>query len=226
MIVSPDSRPPAPRWLRAATWVAVLCALPFGLIYCDRPSTPTEGEEETAPGAEALETADQTFDGDLADILTRREEDIHRKIRERVKAGDLDEHAGRVLSAYVSGAKAGILARHMDRSLSVEEKRRAAEELTESAEWDGLDSRATLEKARTLILEQAASDLDAALQREQEARMARLREVFRPPMPIIEWRLYDTLPVPDTGGAARDRRNLVVPDPRHDRPTLTLVGLD
>lgn len=203
MIVSTDTRSPAPRPLRAATWVAVLCALPFGLVYCDRPSP---DQEEAATETEALESAEDNFDGDLADILTRYEEGIHRKIRERVKAGDLDEHAGRVLSAYVSGAKAGLLARHMDRDLSVEEKRRAAEELAGSAEWDGLDSRATLERARTLILEQAASDLDAALQREQEARLARLREVVRPALPII-WRLHDTLIIPDSIGAAGDGRN-------------------
>ena len=48
MIVSTDARSPAPRWLRAATWVAVLCALPFGLIYCDRSEAPTEADEEAA----------------------------------------------------------------------------------------------------------------------------------------------------------------------------------
>ena len=47
MIVSTDTRSQAPRWLRAATWAAALCALPFGLIYCDRPE-PTETDEETA----------------------------------------------------------------------------------------------------------------------------------------------------------------------------------
>ena len=216
MIVSTDTRSPTPRPVRAATWFAVLCALPFGLVYCDRPSAPTTDEEEAAPATEALESADETFVGDLADILTRREEAIHREIRERVKAGELDEHAGRVLSAYVSGAKAGLLARHMDRDLSVEEKRRAAEELAGSAEWDGLDSRATLERARTLILEQAASDLDAALQREQEARLARLREVVRPALPII-WRLHDTLIIPDSIGAAGDGRNR-----KDSRPGLEL----
>ena len=68
MIVSTDTRAPSPRPVRA-TWVAVLCALPFGLVYCDRPSPPTADEEEAATETEAVESADETFDGDLAEIL-------------------------------------------------------------------------------------------------------------------------------------------------------------
>ena len=204
MIVSTDTRSPTPRPVRAATWVAVLCALPFGLVYCDRPSAV---QEEAATETEALESAEETFDGDLADILTRYEEGIHRKIRERVKAGDLDEHAGRVLSAYVSGAKAGLLVRHMDRNLSVEEKKRAAEELTESADWDELDSHAAATTVGELILKQAAGDL---------ARLVRMPEIVRPHMPVI-WRLHDTLIIPDSIGVPGDGRN------REDsRPVLEL----
>ena len=223
MIVSTDTRSFAPRPVRAATWVAVLCALPFGLVYCDRPSATTTDAEEAATETEVLESADETFDGDLADILTRYEEAINRKIRERVQAGDLDEHAGRVLSAYVSGAKAGLLFRHMDRNLSAEEKRRAAEELAGSTEWDELDSRTMLARVRTLLLEQAARDLDAALQLQLEARPL---EVVRPPLPIIYF-FPDSLPllVPDSirpagdGRVLEDFRPIGVPELR-DRPTM------
>ena len=222
MIVSTNTRSPSPRPVRAAAWVAALCALPFGLVYCDRPSPPATDGEEAATETEAVESADETFDGDLADILTRREEAIKLRIQERVQSGELDERASRVLSAYISGSFARLLLRHMDRNLSLDEKKAVAEELTGSTEWDELDSRATLARVSELILAQAASD-----QLEQaRLRLARMREVLRPHLPVLRRRLYDTLLVPDTGGAARDRRNLVVPDPRQDRPTLTLVGLD
>ena len=45
MIVSADTRSPAPRWLRTTGRLALLCALPLGLIYCD---WATAVDEETA----------------------------------------------------------------------------------------------------------------------------------------------------------------------------------
>ena len=147
MIVSTDTRSPAPRWLRAATWVAALCALPFGLVYCDRP-TPEMADEEEAP-TEAATPANpvETFDGELADILARREQEIHESIQERVESGELDERRGRLLSAYVSGAKAGILGHYEGRQLSRDDKKAAAEALSASEEWDGLGRAAAFDRA-------------------------------------------------------------------------------
>ena len=42
----------APRWLRTAAWVAVICALPLGIVYCGQPDT------TATPDGETMETAD------------------------------------------------------------------------------------------------------------------------------------------------------------------------
>ncbi len=148
MIISTDTRSPAPRRLRFATWGAVLCALPFGLIYCDKAATPVEDEHEAVPEAATLEIPVETFEGELADILTRREQEIHQSIQERVESAELDERQGGMLSAYVSGAKAGLLGHYEGRSISDEDKKAAAEALSASAEWDGLARAAAFDKAR------------------------------------------------------------------------------
>ena len=62
MIVSTDTLSPAPRRLRAVVRLATVCALPFGLVYCDRPMAPMSSDEETGldpvEGA-ALESPDE-----------------------------------------------------------------------------------------------------------------------------------------------------------------------
>ena len=183
MIVSADTRSPPPRWLRAATWIAILCALPLGLIYCDQATVPMAVEEEAAPEAETLESSGETFDGDLADILTRREEDIHRSIQEKVKSGALDEHGGRLLSAYVSGAKAGLLIRHEGQNLSDEEKQAVAERLTASADWDNLAARAAMDSA-TMLRERLVAQLRAEFEAREAEFVRKFREyqLSRPPV--------------------------------------------
>ena len=56
-----------PRWLRAAAWVAVTCALPLGMVCCSQPDTPVapDGEATGAPDGEASDAA-QASDGDDA----------------------------------------------------------------------------------------------------------------------------------------------------------------
>ena len=109
MIVSTDTRSPAPRWLRAATWMAVICALPFGLVYCDRPTAPTAADEETtadpAEGA-VLDRLDElrAAADEAIRVLSRRESQIQELIREAMESGTISERRGRELSAYVSGA--------------------------------------------------------------------------------------------------------------------------
>lgn len=112
MIVSTDTRSPAPRWLRAATWMAVICALPFGLVYCDRPTAPTApmaaDEETTADPAEGavLDRLDElrAAADEAIRVLSRRESQIQELIREAMESGTISERRGRELSAYVSGA--------------------------------------------------------------------------------------------------------------------------
>lgn len=188
MIISTDTPSPSPRRARAAAWVAVLFALPLGLVYCDRPTTPIAGEEEPATETETLESLVEGLDGDIGDILTRREEEIHQSILERVESGELDEYRGGVLSAYVSGSKAGLLIHYEGRELTVKEKRTAVEKLGASADWDGLElaaafDRLQLERARTIA--QMITELQ-----EHEALLRSLREIRpvvlkRPELPII-----------------------------------------
>ena len=181
MIISTDTRSPASRRLRAFTWGAVLCVLPFGLVYCDKAATPVEDEHEAVPEAATLEIPVETFEGELADILTRREQEIHQSIEERVESGELDERQGRLLSAYVSGAKAGLLGHYEGRSLSDEDKKAAAEALSASVEWDGLRRAAAFDKA---LREQARSLVQMITELgEYEAGTA--RKVGRPYPPII-----------------------------------------
>ena len=188
MIISTDTRSPAPR-LRAFTWGAVLCVLPFGLIYCDRATTPVADEEEAAPEAKTLENPGETFAGDLTDILTRREEDIHRSIQEKVESGALDEYRGGLLSAYVSGAKAGLLIHYEGRDLSDEEKQAVADRLTASAARVNLAPGAAMVNAtvfRELLMHQLVTEI---LARDAEFirnfRKVQLLRVPRPPLPLI-----------------------------------------
>ena len=55
MIVSTRTRAPAPRWLRATGRVALLCALPLGLIYCDWATAPMAADDEA--GVDPVEAA-------------------------------------------------------------------------------------------------------------------------------------------------------------------------
>ena len=143
MVVSTDSRSPAPRWVRTTSRVAVACALPFGLIYCDRP---TAIEEETTmdpvEGA-ALDTPDEVQNpswspdgrriaftglrvsdavGEVVESLSRREAEIQELIREAMESGAVSEERGRELSAYVTGIAGGHPARSAaEHETSVEE---------------------------------------------------------------------------------------------------------
>ena len=55
MIVSTETRAPAPRWLRTTVRLALLCALPLGLIYCDWATTPMAADDEA--GVDPVEAA-------------------------------------------------------------------------------------------------------------------------------------------------------------------------
>lgn len=116
MIVSTDTRPSTPRWLRTASRVAVVCALPFGLVYCDQ-RAPTEADDATTMDP-ARGTATDTPDrvsaavGEYLESLSHRGEELAERIREAVESGELSEQRGRELSELVTGAASGLLVRY------------------------------------------------------------------------------------------------------------------
>ena len=74
MIMTRKTAAPATRRLRVATWIAAVCVLPFGMLYCgsadepertptedatDAPPTPLAWSDEAFLNAEAAELADQ-----------------------------------------------------------------------------------------------------------------------------------------------------------------------
>ncbi len=82
------------RWLRTASCVAVMCALPLGFGSCDQPDT------AAAPGDEAMEATEpapsdaaQAGDGDDASRTrgTARLNQLRRELRAQVAAGEITE---------------------------------------------------------------------------------------------------------------------------------------
>ena len=81
----------APRWLRTAAWIAVICALPLGIVYCGEPDTPAAVDDATeAPGVETNEAA-QASDGDdtSRDRGMARVNQLRRDLRAQVAAGEI-----------------------------------------------------------------------------------------------------------------------------------------
>ena len=185
MIVSTDTRSPAPGWLRAATWVAVLCALPFGLIYCDRPEAPTEPDEETAAELVVLEGPQESpdpADTGLEELLSTREEEINQDILQEVESGALSAVQGRNLSAYVAGAKAGLLISFEGRYISEAEKQALADRLSDSFNRKKLPDRI----ADSLMIQEFIIQAITKDQVEILLRATRsLERVNRPAPPII-----------------------------------------
>ena len=104
MIVAANNGTPAPRWPRALTWMAVLCALPFGLVYCDTLSTAAGPGEDTVDrevraGAEAHAT-----------FLDEFEAGVHQRVRHMIERESLDPEVGRRLSAEVATLKNDMVA--------------------------------------------------------------------------------------------------------------------
>ena len=97
MIVEKDTAT-APRWLRTAAWIAVICALPLGIAYCGQP------EATATPGGETTETADVAADdaaqadadkGAAEDRRTARVNKLGRDLRARVAAGEITAEQAR-----------------------------------------------------------------------------------------------------------------------------------
>ena len=117
MIVSTDTRSPAPRLLRIVGRAALLCALPLGLIYCDWATAPMAADEagvdpveEPAPvGMDELRTATDAAPR-FAQALSQREAALQELILDGIESGAVSEQRGRALGAYLSGAASGYLA--------------------------------------------------------------------------------------------------------------------
>ena len=118
MIMARKAAAPAPRWLRVATWIAVVCVLPFGTLYCgsadqperatpsgdatNAPPTPLAWSDEAFLNAEVAELADQMLEQiDLATIVAEhgslgayfRESfaEIRGELSAEVEAGNMSE---------------------------------------------------------------------------------------------------------------------------------------
>ena len=111
MIVSTDTRSPAPRWLRTASRLAMACALPFGLIYCDRPTAIEEGITMDPVEGAALDTPDEVSAavGEVVESLSHRAAQIQEILREATESGSIGERQGRELSTYLSEAPSRLL---------------------------------------------------------------------------------------------------------------------
>ncbi|MXX34525.1 MAG: hypothetical protein F4087_13955 [Gemmatimonadetes bacterium] len=80
-----------PRWLRTAAWIAVICALPLGIVYCSQPDTPAAIDDASeAPAVEGNDAA-QAGDGDDAsrDRGMARVNQLRRDLRAQVAAGEI-----------------------------------------------------------------------------------------------------------------------------------------
>ncbi len=87
-----------PRWLRTAAWIAVICALPLGLVYCGQPDTAATPDGETTETADVVANdATQADDSDDAseDRRTARINQLGRDLRARVAAGEITEEQAR-----------------------------------------------------------------------------------------------------------------------------------
>ena len=87
-----------PRWLRTAAWIAVICALPLGLVYCGQPDTAATPDGETTETADVVANdAAQADDSDEAseDRRTARLNQLGRDLRARVAAGEITEEQAR-----------------------------------------------------------------------------------------------------------------------------------
>lgn len=205
MIVSTDTRSPAPRWLRAATWVALLCALPFGLIYCDRPEAATEPDEEAAADVvvDAPQESPEPAESDLDAVLSNREEDINEDILQEVESGALSAVQGLEFSAYVAGAKAELLISYGDLDLSREEKQRLADILSASVDQKRLPGGIAMRDSllQRELIQSVLKDHSELLQRATQ-RLVRFHPIVkRPAPPIIKRPLPPLLKRPPVGNS-------------------------
>ena len=176
MIVSTDTRPPAPRLPRIVGRVALLCALPLGLIYCDWATAPMSVDEagvdpleEPAPvGMDELRVAAEA----AAQALSQREAALQELIREGMESGALTEQRGRELSANLSGAAWGTFESYaLDNAIPGQTRKQLRE----------LFVTEMVERNRGLFAGDYTSRISTTepLSPELKAKLAELRELMR-----------------------------------------------
>ena len=95
MIVKTNTTTTTPRWLRTGAWIAVVCALPLGIVYCDQPETPAAPDDRVmeAPAAAQANDAAQAGDTDDAAALDARRAErvaaLRRDLGAMVRAGEI-----------------------------------------------------------------------------------------------------------------------------------------
>lgn len=173
-----------PRWLRTAAWALAICALPLGMVYCDRPETPAAPDDETMEAPAAADANDDARSGDtddaaaaaaaaLDDRRTARLNAFRRNLRVRIAAGEITREEAR---AQLEGIQV--------RMEAVRSEAEAASDRTDAypADSDPADDdrRARYETAsRELQVLIEAGEITAA---EAQARLVRLRvELWRTP---------------------------------------------
>ena len=185
LIVSSDTRPPAPRWLRTVGRVALLCAVPLGLIYCDR-RVPTRGGTTTdlAEGApldgmhERLAAADDPK-GVLSPRVAELQKLIHYQevIWKAVKPGDPNEPVLQEASGYLTNGmereiRELFLARSAERDHGPQPEDYSSR--TSTGELQGPELSSALAAMRELI-EEIRQAPDSTARSEEQSR--RIREL-------------------------------------------------
>ena len=114
MIVEDNTTTTTPRWLRTGAWIAAVCALPLGIVYCDQPETPATPDDEVmeAPaGAEANDAAQAGDSDDAATGQARRMERVaafRRNLGDRVEAGEITREEAAVDMAALRARMAAV----------------------------------------------------------------------------------------------------------------------
>ena len=153
----------APRWLRTAAWIAVICALPLGIVYCGQPDTAATPDDETTETADVVANdAAQADDDDDAseDRRTARINQLRRDLRARVAAGEITEEQAR---QRISRIRQRLAASQGEDA----EADQAEADLTERINQALRDLRARLEAGE--ITEEQYRERLAGIRRRQEA---------------------------------------------------------
>lgn len=148
MIMTPKTAAPAPRRLRVATWIAVVCVLPFGTLYCGSadgperavptadadvaPPTPLAWSDEDFLNAEMEELADQMLaeidldairaeHGSLGAYFQESFAEMRGELSAAVEAGALSEGTAAQFAAVTEDLVDHLISRVESRTLSEEE---------------------------------------------------------------------------------------------------------
>lgn len=148
MIMTPKTAAPAPRRLRVATWIAVVCVLPFGTLYCgsadepegavpaedeaDAPPTPLAWSNEDFLNAEMAELADRMLaeidleairaeHGSLGAYFQESFAEMRGELGAAVEAGALSEGTAAQFAAVTEDLVDHLISRVESRTLSEEE---------------------------------------------------------------------------------------------------------